>query len=250
MRREVRSVPSKSKNRLNIRKLHDWNLSPREAISVQKKLRELVVTEWDGREIRTVAGADVSFPNRNEALAAVCVMSYPALELLDFALSRSACSFPYVPGLLAFREIPALLETLRLIRMKPDIIICDGQGLAHPRRMGLATHLGILIDEPVIGCAKSKLFGSFDEPGNTRGDESPLLGKEGETIGAVLTTRSGVKPVFVSIGNHIDLRTSVRVVLGCAPRYRLPETTRTAHNLAAGKTFEIAQDGKQQTHHR
>jgi deoxyribonuclease V len=224
---------------MKTRKLHEWNISTGEASRVQKKLRELVVEKWDGRGIGTVAGADVSFPSREEALAAVCVLSYPALELLDWAVAKKQCTFPYVPGFLAFREIPALLEALARISVEPDVILCDAQGLAHPRGMGLATHLGIILDRPTVGCAKSRLFGNYVEPGMNRGDRSPLLDSAHEVIGTVLRTRSGVKPVFVSTGNLVDIETSVNLVLGCCPRYRLPETTRIAHRLAAGERFEI-----------
>ncbi|MFQ6103161.1 MAG: deoxyribonuclease V [Candidatus Glassbacteria bacterium] len=223
---------------VRIRKLHDWDISPREAADVQNRLRRLVVPEWDGRKIERIAGADVSFPSRNETLAATCVMSYPELKLLDYSVKRRRCEFPYVPGFLAFREVPALLESLKGLEIEPDVIICDAQGLAHPRGMGLATHLGILIEKPTIGCAKSRLFGSFQEPGENRGDRSLLHGHGGEVIGAVLTTRSGVKPVFVSIGNLVDLETSIGVVMACCPKYRLPEPTRVAHKLAAGEKME------------
>lgn len=218
---------------LRIRSLHSWDLSPREAVQVQQELRRYVKPRWDGRKIDTIAGADVSFPTRREAVAAFCVLSYPDLDVLGYSVQRRACEFPYVPGLLAFRELPALLGAMEEVRTEPDVIICDAQGLAHPRGMGLATHLGILIGRPTIGCAKSKLFGSFEKPGTTRGDSSPITNDEGEVIGAVLTTRTGVKPVFVSVGNLVDLETAVRVVLACCTRYRLPEPARLAHRLAS-----------------
>jgi len=224
---------------MKVRNFHRWDISPAEASEVQRALRELVVPVWDGRAVTTVAGADVSFPSRNEALAAVCVLSYPDLKLLECAVAKRRCTFPYVPGYLAFREIPALLEALRKIAAEPDVIICDAQGLAHPRGMGLATHLGIILDRPTVGCAKSRLFGNHHDPGRLKGDQSPLVDTDGKVIGAVLRTRSGVKPVFVSIGNQVDLKMSAELVGGCCPRYRLPETTRIAHKLAAGVKFEI-----------
>jgi deoxyribonuclease V len=232
---------------LRIQSLHEWDISPREAAAVQNKLRGLAVPEWDDREIRRIAGADVSFPSRNEILAAACVMSFPDLKLLDYSVVRRQCVFPYVPGLLAFREIPAVLDALENINVEPDVILCDAQGLAHPRGMGLATHLGILIDRPTVGCAKSRLFGSYEEPGSEKGDHSLLLGDKGEVIGAVVTTRSGVKPVFVSIGNRVDLEISIRVVLHCCPKYRLPEPARVAHKLAAGEKFEIESEHEEQS---
>jgi deoxyribonuclease V len=217
-----------------IRSLHRWDVSPRDAVKIQHELRKYVRPRWDGRKIEKIAGADVSFPSKHEAVAAFCVMRYPGFELLDYSVRRKECEFPYVPGLLSFRELPALLDAMAHVRAEPDVIMCDAQGLAHPRGMGLATHLGILLERPTIGCAKSSLFGDYEEPGRTKGDTSPITDKEGEVIGTVLTTRTGVKPVFVSVGNLVDLQTAIRVVLDCCTKYRLPETTRCAHRLAGG----------------
>lgn len=222
-------------NWLRVRKLHGWDLTPKEAIRLQESLTDRMVPEWDGRSVRKVGGADVSFPSRHEALAAFCILSFPGFEVLEYAVKKTPVSFPYVPGLLSFREIPALLAAMRNVETEPDVIICDAQGLAHPRAMGLATHLGLLIDTPTIGCAKSRLFGEHADPGREKGSRTWLRGKGGEIIGAVVRTRTDVKPVFVSIGNRVDLETSIRIVVDCCPTYRLPETTRTAHGLAAGK---------------
>jgi deoxyribonuclease V len=219
---------------LRVRKLHRWDLSPKEAVRLQRSLTGRVVPVWDGRSVRAVGGADVSFPSRREAAAAFCVLSFPGFEILEYAVKKSPVAFPYVPGLLSFREIPALLAAMREVETAPDVIICDAQGLAHPRGMGLAAHLGILIDTPTIGCAKSRLFGEHDEPGQRKGQHVPLRGPDGSVIGRVVRTRTAVRPVYVSIGNRVDLDTSVRIVLDCCTSFRLPEPARAAHRLAGG----------------
>ena len=192
-----------------------------------------MIEDWDGRPINVVVGTDVSFPSKTEALAAVVALSYPDLSLIESLVRRGECAFPYVPGLLAFREAPILLEALAALGNEPDVVLCDGQGLAHPKGMGLASHLGILIDIPTIGCAKSRLYGTHDDPRASRGGWSPLMGKTGDTVGAVLRTRSNVSPVFVSVGHRIALDKAIEVVLGCSPKYRIPEPLRAAHRLAA-----------------
>ncbi len=222
------------RNWLRIRKLHDWDISPKEAVRLQKRLAGRVVQEWDGRPVGTVGGADVSFPSRREAIAAFCVLSFPDFRILEYAVGKSPVTFPYVPGLLSFREIPALLAVMREIETGPDVIICDAHGFAHPRRMGLASHLGILIDTPTIGCAKSRLFGEHDAPGRRKGSRVSLREPDGAVIGRVVRTRTGVKPLYVSVGNRVDLDTAVRIVLECCTRFRLPEPARTAHRLAGG----------------
>ena len=218
---------------MKIRKLHSWDVSPREARKIQDDLRARVIEDWDGRPINVVVGTDVSFPSKTEALAAVVALSYPDLSLIESLVRRGECAFPYVPGLLAFREAPILLEALAALGNEPDVVLCDGQGLAHPKGMGLASHLGILIDIPTIGCAKSRLYGTHDDPRASRGGWSPLLGKTGDTVGAVVRTRSDVSPVFVSVGHRIVLEKAIEVVLGCSPKYRIPEPLRAAHRLAA-----------------
>jgi deoxyribonuclease V len=218
---------------LKIRKLHSWDVSPRKAREIQDDLRGRVIEGWDGRPINVVVGADVSFPSKTEALAAVVALSYPELSLIESVVRRGECAFPYVPGLLAFREAPILLEALAALGNEADVVLCDGQGLAHPKGMGLASHVGILIDLPTIGCAKSRLYGTHDDPRRSRGGWSPLLGRTGDTLGAVLRTRSDVSPVFVSVGHRIDLKKAIEVVLECSPKYRIPEPLRAAHTLAA-----------------
>ncbi len=214
---------------------HSWNLSPRAAVALQHRLRSKVVRLGRPRQVRTVAGTDVGF-ERNGAIAraAVAVLSYPQLELVDFAVAQQPVRFPYVPGLLSFREVPALLAALGRLRVKPDLILCDGQGLAHPRRFGLACHLGVICGVPTIGVAKSRLIGEHGAPMQRRGASVPLRDK-GETIGAVLRSRAGTRPIYVSIGHRVSLPVAVRYVMACTTRFRLPETTRWAHRLASGE---------------
>lgn len=183
----------------------------------------------DGRAVRLVAGADVSFDRGSPVLyAAVALLDAASLEVVEVAGVRSAARFPYVPGYLSFREIPAVLEALGKLRRRPDLVVCDGHGRAHPRRFGLACHLGVLLDVPTLGCAKSRLVGTHREPGPRRGAHVPLR-DAGEVIGEVLRTREGVKPVYVSVGHRIALASARRQVLRLAPRFRLPEPTRVAH---------------------
>ena len=185
-------------------------------------------------DIRRVAGVDVGFEQGGRITrAAVAVLGFPDLEPASEAIARLPTSFPYVPGLLSFREIPAVLAALQQLEELPDLLLCDGQGLAHPRRFGIACHLGVLVDLPSIGVAKSRLLGEHEEPGPDKGSWEPLLDR-GETIGAVVRTRSRVKPLYVSIGHRLSLDTAIRYLLACTPRYRLPETTRRAHRLASG----------------
>lgn len=209
---------------------HDWEISPKEAVQLQKELAAQVTTRWLGSQVATVAGVDTSY-RKGVARAAVVVLSYPHLEAVEHVTARRRVDFPYVPGLLSFREGPAVMDALNRLQQKPDLLIFDGQGVAHPRRFGIASHIGVLVHIPSIGCAKSRLVGEYQEPGEERGSSSLLFHKE-DTIGAVVRTRSRVKPVFVSIGHLIDLPTSIDFVLTCCRRYRLPETTRLADKLA------------------
>jgi len=183
------------------------------------------------RPVRHVAGTDVSASRGSDRVwAGAVVCSYPDLHVLDEAWTQGKTSFPYIPGLLSFREIPVLLEALNRLKMQPDVILCDGQGTAHPRRMGLASHLGVLLNRATIGCAKSRLVGEFSCPPQSKGSFS-LLYHQGRVIGAAARTRAGVKPVFVSPGNRITLEKSLEIVFGCSPNYRVPEPIRKAHNL-------------------
>jgi deoxyribonuclease V len=209
---------------------HPWDLSPQAARALQRELAGRVVRQTDMGPVNTVAGLDVGYRD-GLAWAAVVVLSYPELVVVDQALARRQVSFPYVPGLLSFREGPAVLDALARLASPPDLLIFDGHGLAHPRRFGLACHVGLWVDIPSIGCAKSRLVGVYEEPGPEQGSYSLLLDGD-ETIGAVVRTRAGVKPVFVSTGHRVDLLTAIRYVLACCRGYRLPETTRRAHRLA------------------
>lgn len=211
-----------------------WPDTIAEARTQQERLRNRVITEDRLGPVRHVAGVDVGFEDEGRVTrAAVAVLSFPGLEPVDEAIARQPTRFPYVPGYLSFREIPALLAALQAIDTPPDLILCDGQGIAHPRRMGIACHLGVLLDLPTIGVAKSRLIGEFEEPGAHKGDWSPLR-HHGEVIGAVLRSRDRVSPLFVSPGHRVSLATAIDYTLRCTTRYRLPETTRRAHRLASG----------------
>ena len=215
---------------------HPWNLNPAEAMALQRELRaHLILTDRLG-PVRRVAGVDVGFEaDGTVTRAAVAVLRYPELDPLETAIARRSTTFPYIPGLLSFRELPAVLDALERLREPPDLLLCDGQGIAHPRRFGIASHLGLLVDIPSIGVAKSRLCGMHEEPPNLRGAWAPLWA-EGEIIGAALRTRIGVRPLYVSPGHRTSLETAIACVMRCCTRYRLPETTRYAHRLASGPT--------------
>ena len=202
-------------------------------IRIQKQLRSQLILEWDGRTVNYIAGADVHFPSRDRALAAVAVFSFPELEMVESHSLVSSCDIPYIPGLLSFREIPPILRAMREIETEPDLILCDGQGIAHPRRLGLASHLGIVMNKPTVGCAKSPLYGDFDQPGPRKGQKSPIHSRDGELLGYVLRTRDGIKPVYVSPGHLIDHQRSVETVLKSTPKYKISEPLRAAHRLAS-----------------
>ncbi|OGW05058.1 MAG: hypothetical protein A2889_02015 [Nitrospinae bacterium RIFCSPLOWO2_01_FULL_39_10] len=238
---------------MQYKNLHKWDVSPAEAIDIQKELREKIILESTPLhpplirgELKRgyIAGADISC-NRSSPLgyAVVVVMTFPDLEVVEEKRVEAEIKFPYIPGLLAFREAPILLKAFEKLKIEPDLIIFDGQGIAHPRGMGIASHLGIILNKPTIGCAKSKLFGTYKEPGKNEGDfsylyspspqSSPQWGEGADNvIGAVVRTKSNTKPVFVSIGHKIDLQTSIKFVLQCSKGYRIPEPTRIAHILA------------------
>lgn len=216
-------------------KAHRFDLTPCEAIELQRQLRGTVIAKDRFRKIRTVAGVDVGFiDDGRRTRAAVVVLSFPGLEPIEQSTATQRTTFPYVPGLLSFREIPAILAAMDKLSTRPDLILCDGQGMAHPRRFGLACHLGVWLDRPTVGVAKTRLIGTHDRVGERRGDWQPLY-DEDEVIGAVLRTRSGVKPLYVSVGHRVSLPTAIDLVLRCAPRYRLPETTRQADRLASAR---------------
>jgi deoxyribonuclease V len=207
-------------------------LSTEEAVALQRELAAKVERRPRLGAVRTVAGVDVSV-RQSVSRAAVVVLDVSTMQLVDCAAATAPATFPYVPGLLAFREGPVILEALARLETQPDLLIFDGHGLAHPRRLGIASHIGVLIDMPSIGCAKSRLCGTHNEPGPKPGDYA-LLTDGDEPIGAVLRTRRGVKPVFVSIGHRVDLPLAIDYVLACCRGFRLPETTRWAHRVAGG----------------
>lgn len=215
--------------------LHPWDVTPEEAIAIQARLRPQVIREDQFGPLQLVAGVDVGFEQEGTVTrAAVAMLRFPTLELVETALARQPTRFPYVPGLLSFRETPAVLEALGQLSSLPDMLLCDGQGLAHPRRFGIACHLGLLTGLPAIGVAKSRLVGTYDPLGEARADWQPLRDR-GEVIGAVLRTRPLTSPLFISIGHRVSLDTAIELVLACTPKYRLPETTRQAHHLASTK---------------
>ncbi|MFH1022155.1 MAG: deoxyribonuclease V [Planctomycetota bacterium] len=215
---------------MNVVISHRWPRSPTAAIRLQERLRQRVIPVWDGRVIRTIAGVDVSVKD-NRARAAIVVLSFPDLAPAETATAETSVKFPYVPGLLSFREIPVILRAWRRLRVMPDLLFVDGQGRAHPRRFGIACHLGVILDRPAIGVGKTRLCGTHDEPEIRRGSRVPL--RDGrEVIGTVLRTRDGVRPLYVSIGHRVDAARAVKWVLACATRYRLPEPIRAAHTAA------------------
>jgi deoxyribonuclease V len=207
-----------------------WPSSPAEARALQERLRGQVITEDQLGVVHRVAGVDAHY-RADHVWAAVVVMTFPDLATVESALIHRPLAFPYVPGLLSFREAPATLEALRQLSERPDLLLVDGHGLAHPRRFGLACHLGVLADVPTIGVAKSRLVGTHDEPGIERGAWSPLIDR-GETIGVVLRTRRAVRPVFVSVGHRISLQAAIGFVLRCTSRFRLPGPIRAADRLS------------------
>jgi deoxyribonuclease V len=211
--------------------LHNWNLSPREAIQMQQSLRERVLVQPLDRAIETIAGCDISFNKYSTTLyAGIVVLRLATLETIEEVSAVSETKFPYVPGLLSFREAPALLEAWAKLQTEPDAVMFDGQGLAHPRRLGIASHAGLLLERPTVGCAKSVLVGKFDEPEASRGSWTPMMDK-GETVGAALRTKNKVQPVYISPGHLIDIDGAIDLALRCDGGYRVPEPTRRAHLL-------------------
>jgi deoxyribonuclease V len=211
--------------------LHSWDLTPGEAVAVQQQLRNLVRLRPLSKPVNTIAGADISFNRFSETVyAGIVVLSLPDLRIIESAGVRSVAKFPYVPGLLSFREAPSLLEVWESLKTKPDVLMLDGQGIAHPRRFGIACHMGVLLDWPTIGCAKSILVGRYGELELEAGSQSPLVDK-GEQVGVALRTKKKVAPVYVSPGHLTDLDSAVDLVLRSTTKYRLPEPTRQAHLL-------------------
>lgn len=222
-----------------MQELHRWNLSAEEAIALQRELAQRIVLEDHLGEVRYVAGVDMAIhEEHNTAQAAIVLLTYPDLEIVERHIYEEPIPMPYVPGLLSFREAPSVIGAFKRLRQKPDIIMVDGQGIAHPRRIGIASHLGLWLGIPTIGCAKSLLVGHYDKEalGEEAGSWVPLTYKH-ETIGAVVRTRTRVNPMFISPGHLISLETSIRYVLACSKGYRLPETTRQADKLSKDKSW-------------
>ena len=214
---------------MKARALHPWRVSHAQAAGIQEALRPRLVAAPLPNEPRLVAGADVAYSRRTHRVyAAIVVVELPSLETVESVGVTRAAAFPYIPGLLSFREVPPLLDAFEQLSRTPDVVVFDGQGLAHPRRFGLACHAGLLLDAPTIGCAKTRLVGDHGPVPDRRGASTPLR-VDGETVGAVVRTREGVNPVFVSPGNRADTRSAVNLVLALATRYRLPEPHRRAH---------------------
>lgn len=226
---------------MTYRNLHPFKVSPPEARRIQRELREnmsrnqvsqrnLVSAQ---KQIKLVAGADCSYAKDEAGMyAAVVVLGLPGFKALEVSQVKKEVTFPYIPGLLTFREAPALLSAFEKLSLEPDVIMIDGQGIAHPQGLGLAAHVGFLLDRPTIGCAKSKLVGEYDEPGEEVGDYSSLI-YQGKIVGVVLRTRKKTKPVFVSPGFKISLETALKVVTACLTGYRIPEPVRRAHILSS-----------------
>lgn len=224
---------------MKIEKLHEWKLSPKEGRALQGQLAGRVKRRPLHKSISMVAGADVAFSRRHERFfATVIVLTFPGLEIVEQVSAWVRPTFPYVPGLLSFREGPVLEKAFAKVRCSPDVVIFDGQGIAHPRRLGLASHMGLWLGIPTVGCAKSRLIGEHKQPGKKKGQAARLM-DGGEKIGEVLRTRDGVKPVYISPGHLADFETSTRLVLRCCTKYRLPEPTRLADIEVARYKKEI-----------
>ena len=218
---------------MELKRSHNWDLTEIEAIKLQEQLvKEVIKTDEINNSIKTVAGIDIAYDKDSDRLiAAVVVLDVTTFEKIETSVQTDTVSFPYIPGLLSFREIPPVIKSLEKLTIKPDLLVCDGQGLAHPRRCGIACHLGILFDIPSIGCGKTRLTGEYEEVSTERGSYSLL--KEGEEIiGCVLRTQTGINPVFVSVGHKVSLETAKEWILKLSPNYRLPETTRMSDQEA------------------
>jgi deoxyribonuclease V len=218
---------------MNFPELHRWDMTPKAAIALQKQLAKRIRLDCRlTQPVRYVAGVDVSYRRGgNDFFAAVVVLQLPELKLEEQVTASGRVTFPYVPGLLSFRELPVVLQAFGKLHAVPDAVLVDGQGIAHPRRFGIASHLGLWLDLPTVGCAKSRLCGEHDLPGRHRGDRVPLV-LESEPVGTVLTTRDNIKPLYVSPGHLLDVPTAAELVMRCLGRCRLPEPTRLAHLLA------------------
>jgi len=223
--------------------LHTWDLTPEEAARVQTDLRKRLVLTWDAQPIGTIAGVDVSIKTES-ARAAIVVLRYPELTPLEAVIADTPLVFPYIPGLLAFREGPAVLAAWSTLQNKPDLLMFDGQGIAHPRGIGIASQLGLWLERPTIGVAKSRLYGRHMEVGPQRGDRADLLDTNGNIIGAVLRMREKTNPLYISPGHLIDVQHATEFVIACSAGYRLPEPTRWAHKVAGGEKLPSEDPGQ------
>lgn len=219
-------------------KLHNWNLTPEEAVRVQSDLQQRLVLTWDNRPVTMIGGVDVSI-KPEIARAAIVVLSYPELKPVEAALADAPLVFPYIPGLLSFREGPAVLLAWSKLQNKPELLMFDGQGIAHPRGIGIAAQMGLWLERPTIGVAKSRLYGRHEEVGAQRGARADLLNKSGNLIGTVLRTREKSNPLYISPGHLMDVEHATQFVLDCCTGYRLPEPTRWAHKVAGGETLPM-----------
>ena len=224
-------------------KLHEWNLTPDEAARVQKELRDRLVLAWDGRPVETIGGVDISIKT-DSARAAIVIIRYPDLTPIEAVTADAPLVFPYIPGLLSFREGPAALAAWDKLQDKPDLLMFDGQGIAHPRGIGIAAQMGLWLERPTFGVAKSRLFGRHEEVGLARGDRADLLDKQGNVIGTVLRSKEKTNPLYISPGHLIDVEHATQFVLNCLAGYRLPEPTRWAHKVAGGEKIP-SQDNDQ-----
>ena len=212
--------------------LHSWNVSLEEAIQIQEALKERVILRKTFSKVKTIGGGDVAYSKNEDLLSgAMVVLSFPGMEMLDMATAQGKIPFPYISGLLSFREGPILINVFQKLRLKPDVMIFDGQGIAHPRGVGFASHMGLWLDLPSIGCAKTPLLDEFTPPGPLKGSFE-WVRREKKNVGAVLRTRDGVKPLFVSPGHQIDFSTSNQLILDSCKGFRFPEPLRKAHQLA------------------
>ena len=224
---------------MRTRRLHNWNLSCQQAIALQKKLADRLLFTPLKKPPKLIAGLDCAFSkDKQNIIATALVLQLPDFELIETVTAVKKVAFPYVPGLLSFREAPVCIAAVEKLKNIPDLFIIDGQGIAHPRRFGLASHLGLFFDKPTIGCAKSRLIGTFNAPLSEKGSYSFLKDKN-QTIGAVLRTRTNVKPVFISAGNKCRLDDAIKWTLKCSVKYRLPEPTRLAHQTVSKMKLKL-----------
>lgn len=224
--------------------LHAWDLSPEEAARIQTDLRKRLVLRWDNRPVSMIGGVDISI-NPDTTHAAIVVLRYPELTPLEAVTADTPLVFPYIPGLLAFREGPAVLAAWEKLQNQPDLLMFDGQGIAHPRGIGIASQMGLWLERPTIGVAKSRLYGRHEEVEPKRGDQAALLDSNGNIIGTVLRSREKTNPLYISPGHLIDVKQATEFVLACLAGYRLPEPTRWAHKIAGGEKLPDSKDQQQ-----